>query len=128
MVNAQANVVSYPAKVQIFQLITTLRDVIFNRIEVVSYPAKVQIFQLITTLLLLVLRLPRCFLPCKGTNFSANHNWLKTAVDGKNSCFLPCKGTNFSANHNSRSSSSFSFFVVSYPAKVQIFQLITTTR
>ena len=41
-------------------------------------------------------------------------------------CFLPCKGTNFSANHNYSDSASTSAAVVSYPAKVQIFQLITT--
>ena len=41
-------------------------------------------------------------------------------------CFLPCKGTNFSANHNIGVVRRFLIVVVSYPAKVQIFQLITT--
>ena len=41
-------------------------------------------------------------------------------------CFLPCKGTNFSANHNVIVQRKLLEFVVSYPAKVQIFQLITT--
>ena len=94
-----------------------------------------------------------CFLPCKGTNFSANHNrkkhkrrWRKvvsypakvqifqlitTSLQDRNErqrCFLPCKGTNFSANHNIRVFSFRGFRVVSYPAKVQIFQLITTNK
>ena len=118
-------VVSYPAKVQIFQLITTLYLLIYCCTAVVSYPAKVQIFQLITTLLSREIESFRCFLPCKGTNFSANHNVRKRNHLGRNvvsypakvqifqlittsidyhfknfSCFLPCKGTNFSANHN----------------------------
>ena len=42
------------------------------------------------------------------------------------SCFLPCKGTNFSANHNPYCNRQSLIVVVSYPAKVQIFQLITT--
>ena len=42
-------------------------------------------------------------------------------------CFLPCKGTNFSANHNDVFDAARVWAVVSYPAKVQIFQLITTT-
>jgi len=42
-------VVSYPAKVQIFQLITTVPRFLHRDHSVVSYPAKVQIFQLITT-------------------------------------------------------------------------------
>ena len=41
-------------------------------------------------------------------------------------CFLPCKGTNFSANHNAIQYDPDKPAVVSYPAKVQIFQLITT--
>ena len=41
-------------------------------------------------------------------------------------CFLPCKGTNFSANHNCAAARGYGLDVVSYPAKVQIFQLITT--
>ena len=41
-------------------------------------------------------------------------------------CFLPCKGTNFSANHNGKEVMEDPDLVVSYPAKVQIFQLITT--
>ena len=41
-------------------------------------------------------------------------------------CFLPCKGTNFSANHNRGEMEDDRMFVVSYPTKVQIFQLITT--
>ena len=92
-----------------------------------------------------------CFLPCKGTNFSANHNnesegrklYVVVSYPAKvqifqlittntasaspsKGCFLPCKGTNFSANHNTCLTLSASLFVVSYPAKVQIFQLITT--
>ena len=122
-----------------------------NKQAVVSYPAKVQIFQLITTMSLLIVLTFCCFLPCKGTNFSANHNYFryvlinhivvsypakvqifqlittnchkKKRVCG---CFLPCKGTNFSANHNGEVILCLLQLVVSYPAKVQIFQLITT--
>ena len=68
--------------------------------RVVSYPAKVQIFQLITT---------ECHQDRQGK-----------------CCFLPCKGTNFSANHNTENALVMNACVVSYPAKVQIFQLITT--
>ena len=119
--------------------------------DVVSYPAKVQIFQLITTYMLPAPFSFCCFLPCKGTNFSANHNnvnnlvfkcpvvsypakvqifQLITTVEILKrlimSCFLPCKGTNFSANHNCEPCTHGRRKVVSYPAKVQIFQLITT--
>ena len=50
-------------------------------------------------------------------------DWLKIELNG---CFLPCKGTNFSANHNGILNVHSLSTVVSYPAKVQIFQLITT--
>jgi len=93
-------VVSYPAKVQIFQLITTKQAGLTSITSVVSYPAKVQIFQLITTQLRQHLFALSCFLPCKGTNFSANYNVAIILL--------------------------FNLLVVSYPAKVQIFQLITT--
>ena len=68
---------------------------------------------------------PRCCLPCKGTNFLANHNrvsnskhyikmlftlqryeffsksqHLRNEQPWKDWCCLPCKGTNFLANHN----------------------------
>ena len=118
---------------------------------VVSYPAKVQIFQLITTPSHLRCVGGSCFLPCKGTNFSANHNSFSgyfrrfrvVSYPAKvqifqlittpspdcielDRCFLPCKGTNFSANHNKYLDLHILQYVVSYPAKVQIFQLITT--
>ena len=144
-------VVSYPAKVQIFQLITTEMQTrkknlccflpckgtnfsanhnedgaIGKLTSVVSYPAKVQIFQLITTYRWWLSRWSCCFLPCKGTNFSANHNNGQRPEGLTTGCFLPCKGTNFSANHNNGLTACSLNGVVSYPAKVQIFQLITT--
>ena len=94
--------------------------------RVVSYPAKVQIFQLITTALQGGYWVRSCFLPCKGTNFSANHNQKRERSVRLLGCFLPCKGTNFSANHNVIGEENLYCLVVSYPAKVQIFQLITT--
>ena len=128
-----------------------MEDKTKNGSVVVSYPAKVQIFQLITTDPTKHTQDLRCFLPCKGTNFSANHNACMTTFASpfvvsypakvqifqlittrtgvlfiKARCFLPCKGTNFSANHNSSQSGESMTYVVSYPAKVQIFQLITT--
>ena len=77
-----------------------MAEILVSFADVVSYPAKVQIFQLITTSYHLR-GLSRC-------------------------CFLPCKGTNFSANHNAATSPAAAVVVISYPAKVQIFQLITT--
>ena len=41
-------------------------------------------------------------------------------------CHLPCKGTNFSANHNAVPGVSTVDFDVIYLAKVRIFQQITT--
>ena len=93
----------------------------------------------------------RCVLPCKGTNFQANHNVLwKTLLSSVDvfylakvqifkqittaivmfywltGCVLPCKGTNFQANHNVISFGCWSCRDVFYLAKVQIFKQITT--
>ena len=93
-----------------------------------------------------VLQLIRCCLPCKGTNFLANHNlWDRTKIkfgmlftmqryeffsksqhndnrSGRhNGCCLPCKGTNFLANHNRVSFPLPCALDVVYHAKVRIF-------
>ena len=95
----------------------------------------------------------RCCLPYKGTNFSANHNFLMAGrylclmlftlqryeffsksqhIQNFNiifaRCCLPYKGTNFSANHNDSISALKEHFDVVYPTKVRIFQQITTRR
>ncbi len=56
-------------------------------------------------------------LPCKGTNFSANHNSLRSLFVGSPDVVLPCKGTNFSANHNEISYSLACRYDVVLPCK-----------
>ena len=98
-----------------------------------------------------VLQLIRCCLPCKGTNFLANHNGytrrhplgrdvvyhakvrifqqITTYGIGQrlsSGCCLPCKGTNFLANHNITTTGAAGITDVVYHAKVRIFQQITT--
>ena len=68
----------------------------------VVYPTKVRIFQQITTCCKRDSQFPRCCLPYKGTNFSANHNYILL-------CFINC-------------------IDVVYPTKVRIFQQITTSH
>ena len=92
-----------------------------------------------------------CCLPYKGTNFSANHNYINDVMKfllmlftlqryeffSKSQlifiiiimvyrCCLPYKGTNFSANHNASRYSVWGVTDVVYPTKVRIFQQITT--
>ena len=120
-----SRVVSYPAKVQIFQLITTSLNPL-QKERVVSYPAKVQIFQLITTnARQYATSQPVVSYPAKVQIFQliTTESLLNSLVS---CCFLPCKGTNFSANYNGYATLAILAGVVSYPAKVQIFQLITT--
>ena len=87
-----------------------------------------------------------CCLPCKGTNFLANHNMSRnmesllvmlftlqryeffsksqhTIEVGRirMGCCLPCKGTNFLANHNTVASLLLLENDVVYLAKVRIF-------
>ena len=117
--------VFYLAKVQIFKQITTVergehlsREMCFT-LQRYKFSSKSQ-------------RQPwhrynkhRCVLPCKGTNFQANHNLntvlvvlnlmcftlqrykfssksqlIFTCLLWSKRCVLPCKGTNFQANHN----------------------------
>ena len=88
----------------------------------------------------------RCCLPCKGTNFLANHNVNSATafrmlmlftmqryeffsksqlhiavVIVRAGCCLPCKGTNFLANHNCSSRYFYEYHDVVYHAKVRIF-------
>ena len=118
--------VVYPTKVRIFQQITTSfstfcakslmlftlqRYEFFSKSQLpwirselqkdVVYPTKVRIFQQITTASDLIPSFLWCCLPYKGTNFSANHN------------YVPIRQYRFSD--------------VVYPTKVRIFQQITTT-
>ena len=93
----------------------------------------------------------RCCLPYKGTNFSANHNYIVSlqvkilmlftlqryeffsksqpdivSTESILGCCLPYKGTNFSANHNQQGHEQAHCGDVVYPTKVRIFQQITT--
>ena len=112
----------------------------------VVYLAKVRIFWQITTNRLDYQNLIGCRLPCKGTNFLANHNHLLRVVIlpsdvvylakvrifwqittyialwiQRTGCRLPCKGTNFLANHNVVVSILIGRIDVVYLAKVRIF-------
>ena len=94
----------------------------------------------------IALQAARCRLPCKGTNFLANHNisedWLLSEMMSftlqryeffsksqralrryrrGNGCRLPCKGTNFLANHNFQGDERTIRYDVVYLAKVRIF-------
>ena len=68
--------------------------------EVVVATAKVQIFKQITTHVRAMLLICRCCCYRKGTNFQANHNWVKSLI--------------------------LLVLVVVATAKVQIFKQITT--
>ena len=118
---------------------------------IVVYPTKVLIFQLITTIKGKSIDYANCCLPHKGTNFLANHNRASYAIEKYLivvyptkvlifqlittifrrlllliNCCLPHKGTNFLANHNCFLLVLITLFIVVYPTKVLIFQLITT--
>ena len=94
--------------------------------RVVDYLTKVQISQQITTIscckvvcVELSITLQRYkFLSKSQRETYSHHKWL--------CCRLPYKGTNFSANHNYIMSVSFRKWVVDYLTKVQISQQITT--
>ena len=94
----------------------------------VVYLAKVRIFQQITTAFICgVLQLQMLFTLQRYEFFSKSQHRL---VHSNNSlrCCLPCKGTNFLANHNRGKSSTRMNIDVVYLAKVRIFQQITTSR
>ena len=97
-----------------------------ERLNDVVYLAKVRIFQQITTLLLPLMEVPTMLFTLQRYEFfsksqhpvSLKCRWLR--------CCLPCKGTNFLANHNPPGLEVNSYPDVVYLAKVRIFQQITT--
>ena len=76
-VNIAKDVV-YPTKVRIFQQITTLDVQSFTRLEMLFTLQRYEFFSKSQQLPLLLLLRKGCCLPYKGTNFSANHNYLMT--------------------------------------------------
>ena len=92
--------VVYLAKVRIFQQITTTTAIIFVVSPMLFTLQRYEFFSKSQLLIAISSLLHRCCLPCKGTNFLANHN---------NKVLFPCVDTD-----------------VVYLAKVRIFQQITT--
>ena len=66
-----------------------------------------------------------CCLPCKGANFSANHNWVLGLVRFSELLFTLQRCEFFSKSQLIESTTTSSGVVV-YLAKVRIFQQITT--
>ena len=92
----------------------------------VVYPAKVRIFQQITTQLVdSFALLPMLFTLQRYEFFSKSQRCSSFSIFRRRCC-LPCKGTNFSANHNNLFWCLCHNQDVVYPAKVRIFQQITT--
>ena len=94
----------------------------------VVYLAKVRIFQQITTAeARCIINTMMLFTLQRYEFFSKSQHALCHFV-APSRCCLPCKGTNFLANHNGNNTSVGSSSDVVYLAKVRIFQQITTER
>ena len=93
-------IVFYPAKIQLWKQITTEWLCIFWEPRIVFYPAKIQLWKQITTL--------------QEPRWALRH------------CLLSCKDTTLKANHNRHATYFFKFFIVFYPAKIQLWKQITT--
>ena len=143
--------VIYLAKVRIFQQITTLQYSSPQSAAMLFTLQRYEFFSKSQLAWLPEITGIRCYLPCKGTNFLANHNYIRLLAwhclmlftlqryeffsksqhrsarpRATRRCYLPCKGTNFLANHNVISAQNFTQVDVIYLAKVRIFQQITT--
>ena len=143
--------VVYLAKVRIFQQITTYQIAWHQHTPMSFTLQRYEFFSKSQRTLFLSLRILRCRLPCKGTNFLANHNRSSRSpprspdvvylakvrifqqittsaftIVTRTRCRLPCKGTNFLANHNRPINHQKVIIDVVYLAKVRIFQQITT--
>ena len=93
---------------------------------VVDYLTKVQISQQITTQLPLLTADVELSITLQRYKFLSKSQHRLVLQSFQRSCRLPYKGTNFSANHNYIMSVSFRKWVVDYLTKVQISQQITT--
>ena len=94
----------------------------------VVYLAKVRIFQQITTRFWDFHTPSWMLFTLQRYEFFSKSQPLQVSVGGISRCCLPCKGTNFLANHNSSLGSTMPYSDVVYLAKVRIFQQITTRR
>ena len=117
--------VVYLAKVRIFQQITTVFRPSYSSRRMLFTLQRYEFFSKSQQVRPTKRELLGCCLPCKGTNFLANHNnsvcgyfrarmlftlqryefFSKSQhnslpVTYSSRCCLPCKGTNFLANHN----------------------------
>ena len=118
--------VVYLAKVRIFQQITTFNGISTHERAMLFTLQRYEFFSKSQPVCCYMVFADGCCLPCKGTNFLANHNLLDMifsnlwdvvylakvrifqqittilpTVGFAVGCCLPCKGTNFLANHNS---------------------------
>ena len=96
-----------------------------SNIDVV-YLAKVRIFQQITTRLLLLQVKEGMLFTLQRYEFFSKSQQMEMKDACGDRCCLPCKGTNFLANHNRLRIAQASMPDVVYLAKVRIFQQITT--
>ena len=88
----------------------------------VFYLAKVQIFKQITTQAINLRRVPLMCFTLQRYKFSSKSQPRQLGLKKDMRCVLPCKGTNFQANHNTLVVYSSIKQDVFYLAKVQIFK------
>ena len=129
LVNAAKNYCSWcilPCKGTNFQANHNMHRVAVILGYDVFYLAKVQIFKQITTpCWYSYLSSSMCF-TLQRYKFSSKSQRLSVANIFPVRCVLPCKGTNFQANHNDSLDTAITSIDVFYLAKVQIFKQITT--
>ena len=94
----------------------------------VVYLAKVRIFQQITTALGVLCYTCWMLFTLQRYEFFSKSQLDLVHQFEDDRCCLPCKGTNFLANHNGSKENETSDRDVVYLAKVRIFQQITTTK
>ena len=92
----------------------------------VVYPTKVRIFQQITTDTEVGIKACKMLFTLQRYEFFSKSQLVPFNTIFRGWCCLPYKGTNFSANHNFLPLRWVSFVDVVYPTKVRIFQQITT--
>ena len=92
----------------------------------VVYLAKVRIFQQITTNVNRAIIVNEMLFTLQRYEFFSKSQLWRSIYDIRVGCCLPCKGTNFLANHNAVYVIYLILSDVVYLAKVRIFQQITT--
>ena len=98
--------------------ISPVRDVV--------YPTKVRIFQQITTRSFITPFSISMLFTLQRYEFFSKSQQIRGSNNSIPRCCLPYKGTNFSANHNHPLHLGHPAHDVVYPTKVRIFQQITT--